>query len=246
MSRAVPALIFAASMALAGCRTTEIGDPIEIALPHNLSSQSAQTLVTRFIEASSGARMSREDPLRHVFASARGRHSMARRLRGKWRIEAWNPESMVAAYAWKRHILRVEIEFQDRSLRLGLGEGTNVDQSATQIHSTAKALALELAQEIRFVFGKVASGSAPVAADAAAISFCDAMWGSNSSQRESCGRAQKRSYDRLRPLIDLVKVKPSAPDSQRMKACYARAQTRAGTDWESTERCFYSYPASDL
>ncbi|MEE9606259.1 MAG: hypothetical protein V3U03_00865 [Myxococcota bacterium] len=251
MTRAALAVVCISCIALAGCRTTEIGGPIEIPIPHNLSEQDAQNLVTRFVDRASrgGAGEASENHLRRVLAAARRPGSVARGYRGRWRVEAWEPGSVVAAYAWKRHLLRVHIEFRDRAAILRIGEGVNLRQSPTRIHKTAKALTTELAQDIRFVYGKVASGDAALVAAArsqgsAQASFCDVMWKSDAQERARCQRAQRRAYDRLRPQIDLVRAEPSTVDSRMLKACYSQAQTRAGTDWEATARCFYSYPAS--
>jgi glutathione S-transferase len=250
MTRTAFAAACALCAALAGCRTTDIGGPIEIPIPHNISERDAQYLVTRFLDRAGGSSAGNEDdPLRRLFAGVQWRGSVAQRYRGKWRIEDWQPGSLVAAYAWKSHLLRIHVEFRDRVAVLGIGESTGLRQSQTEIHKTAKALTDELAQDIRFVFGKVASGdSALVAAvrsqGSSQPSFCDVMGGTDDRERDGCRRAQRDAYERLQARIERVESDPTAPESRKLKACYAQAQTRAGTDWEATARCFYAYPAS--
>jgi hypothetical protein len=251
MKRTALALGFAGCIALAGCRTTGVGEAIEIPIPHNLSDQHAQHLVTRFVDRGQARTTRTPDDvlLRELFAGVQRRGSIARRYRGRWRIEAWQPGSAVAAYAWKRHVLRVEMEFRNRSAILRIGECTNLRQSPTEIHKTANALASELAQDIRFLFGKIASGDARLVAAARSLgapqsAFCEVVWASDERQRAECRQAQRSAYNRLRAQIDRVEVDPSSPDSRKLKMCYAEAQTRAGTDWEATERCLHTYPAS--
>lgn len=250
MTRAALAFVCVSCIALTSCRTVEIGGPIEIPIPHNLSEQDAQKLVTLFVDRTNrGSGRGASDELRRLFASARRPRSLARRYPGRWRVEAWQPGSIVAAYAWNQHLVRVHIEFRDRAAILGIGESANLRQSPDKIHKTAKALTSELAQDIRFVYGKVASGDAALVAAArsqgsAQASFCDVTWKSDAQERTRCQRAQRRAYDRLRPQIDLVSANATTSDSRKLKACYSQAQTRVGTDWEATERCFYSYPAS--
>lgn len=222
------------------------GEPVAVELPHNLNEATAQDLMTRYLRsASPGAKkVKQRDALQPIFHSASRTRAIGRRYRGAWRIESWEPGAIVAAYTWKRYILRVHLEFVDRTMWLRIGEGTNLRQSETRIHKTTKALSMELTQEIRFVFGRVASEPAAAVAgrDSTKESVCGAMWRSDSSEQARCQRAQKRSYDRMTPVIDLVKIKPASSEAQRLRSCYAQAQTRAGTDWESTERCFHSHP----
>jgi hypothetical protein len=251
MFRAALIVACAVCIALVGCRTTEIGGPIVIPIPHNLSEQDAQSLVTRFVDRANRGSVTgaTSEPLRRVFAAARRPGSAARRYRGRWRVEGWEPGSIVVAYAWKRHLVRVHIGFRERTVVLRIGEGVGISQSSTRIHTTAKTLTTELAQDLRFVYGKIASGDATLVAAArsqgsAQAPFCDVTWKSDAGERERCRRAQRHAYDQLRRQIDLVKSEPSTDDSRKLRSCYSQAQTSAGTDWEATARCFYSYPAS--
>ena len=92
---------------------------------------------------------------------------------------------------------------------LKIGESENLSQSPTEIHTTAKALTTELAQDIRFVFGKAASGDAGsrrrsiLRLGASLVLRCGVE---GRRERASCQRAQQRAYDRLKPQIDLVKA----------------------------------------
>jgi hypothetical protein len=75
-------------------------------------------------------------------------------------------------------------------------------------------------------------------------SLCSSMWEEDPQEQASCRRAQRRSYDRLLPMISQLKAKPSTLEARRLKACYHSTQTWAGTDWEAIERCFYGSQAS--
>jgi hypothetical protein len=223
---------------LAGCVTTMIGEPIAIRIPANLSEEEAQGLVTEFVEGNK----------RNTSARASG--SIYRKVHGKWQIEQWEPGSMVAVYSWRSHLLRVNIEFANRTALLEIGESANLRQSSQRIHKIAKALAMELAQDVRLGFAKAALSQRPQGSyvsqrsGSKKSSFCSSMWEGDVQEQASCKRAQQRSYDRLRPLISEVKTKSSSPESRRLRACYAGTQTWAGADWEAIERCFYSPPAS--
>jgi hypothetical protein len=111
-------------------------------------------------------------------------------------------------------------------------------------------LALELAQGIRLDFTDAALHQRPPGSFASQRSgsekpsFCTSMWEGDPQEQASCARAQRRSYDRLRPLISEAKTRSSSVESTRLRKCYSRTQTWAGADWEAIERCFYSSPAS--
>jgi hypothetical protein len=223
---------------LAGCVTTRIGEPIAIRIPANLSEEEAQGLVTEFVEGKNG------------ITTGKDSGSIYRKIRGNWQIEQWEPGSMVAAYSWRSHLLRVNIEFANRTVLLKIGESVDLRQSSQRIHKFAKALAMEFAQDIRVDFAKAAlrqrsPGSyASQRSGSKKSSFCSSMWEDDLQEQASCLRAQQRSYDRLRPLISEAKSKSSSQGSRRLSACYARTRTWAGADWEAVERCFYSPPAS--
>jgi len=215
-----------------------IGEPITIQIPANLSEEEAQGLVTEFVQGDKRN------------TTARGSGSVSRKLRGKWRIEQWKPGSMVAAYSWRSHLLRVNIEFANRTALLEIGESANLRQSSQRIHKIAKALEMELAQDVRLGFAKAALRQQPQGSYASRRSgskkpsFCGSMWGRDPGEQASCQRAQNRSYDRLLPVISQAKAAATTSESKKLKACYARSKTWAGADWEAIERCFYSPPAS--
>jgi hypothetical protein len=156
---------------------------------------------------------------------------------------------MVAAYSWRSHVLRVHITFANGATLLEIGECSRLRQTATRIHKRAKALEMELVEGIRRTYaanaiGRNASGAiASQSAGSKKPSYCISMWEGDPHEQASCLRAQRRSYDRLRPLISQLNANPSTLESRRLKDCYSATQTWAGTDWEAAERCFYSAPA---
>jgi hypothetical protein len=239
LQKTVMAAACALTFGLAGCVTTRIGEPIAIQIPANISEAEAQGLVAEFIEGDK----------RNNKAKRSGR--VSRKFRGKWQIEQWEPGSMVAAYSWRSHLLRVRVKFANRTVLLEIGESENLRQSSQQIHKNAKALAMELAQGIRLDFAQAALSQRPQGGYASQrsgsenASFCKSMWEGDHQEQASCQRAQQRSYDRLRPLISEVKSKSSSVESRRLRECYAGTQKWAGADWEAIERCFYSPPASE-
>jgi hypothetical protein len=240
MSLRIAALVVVCSLplALAGCRTTPIGEPRTIRIPANLSEREAQDLVTDYIE--NGGK-----------STAPGRSRPAtRKLRGIWQIEQWEPGFLVATYAWRSHVLRVRIEFADRTVRLAIGRSENLRQSADRIHKSAKAMTRELGDAIQYQFAESAlsprrqSEVASRSLQSKPSSFCTSTWEGDPQEQASCRRAQRRSYDRLLPVISKAKAIPTDVESKKLQACYARTQTWAGADWEAIERCFYSPPAS--
>ncbi len=226
------------ALGLAGCVTTEIGEPLAIRIPSNLSEVEAQGLITEFLEGDTKN------------TAVRGSGPVSRRVRGRWQIEQWERGFMVAAYSWRSHLLRVNIRFTDRMVFFEIGESAKLRQSPQRIHKVAKALAMELAQDVRLDFADAALRQRPQGSYAAQgsgsnkPSFCSSMWDGDPQEIASCQRAQRRSYDRLRPLISEAKTKSSSVESKRLRKCYAGTQTWAGADWETIERCFYSPPAS--
>ncbi len=240
VSLRISALVVACSLplALAGCRTTPIGEPLTVRIPANLSEREAQNLVTEFIE--SGGRSTPPGSSR----------STARKLRGSWQIEQWEPGFMVATYAWRSHVLRVRLEFAERTVRLAIGPSENLRQSADRIHKFAKAMTSELSNAIQHQLTEVALTQRRQGEIASRrfksepSSFCTATWEGDPQEQASCRRAQLRSYDRLLPVISKAKARPTDIESKKLQACYARTQTWAGADWEAVERCFYSPPAS--
>ena len=239
VSLRISALVVVCSLplALAGCRTTPIGEPLTIRIPPNLSEREAQDLVTDLIEnaANSPAPRSR---------------SGARKPRRSWQIEQWEPGFLVATYAWQSHVLRVRLDFADRTVRLAIGQSDNLHQSAERIHKSAKARTTELGRAIQHQFAESAlsqrrqSEIASQRLKSEPSSFCTSTWEGDPQEQASCRRAQRRSYDRLLPVISKAKVVPSDVESEKLRACYARTQTWAGADWEAIERCFYAPPAS--
>jgi hypothetical protein len=232
-----------------------IGSPIAIQIPRNLTQYQAQLLVTEFINGddTSQKEYNWRAGITHVpfHATARGSSAVVLKKYENWQIEQWEPGSMVAAYSWKTHLLRVKFRFDNRNTILEIGESENLRQSPTRIHKAAKALVKELGRDIQFAYGKVASSQRQFEDDAFAQgtkpnkpSYCGSIWEGEPQEQASCQRAQRRSYDHLRPLISQLKVSPSSLESRRLRACSSVAQTRAGIDWEATERCFYSPPAS--
>jgi hypothetical protein len=236
----ISAIVATGSLAfgLAGCVTTETGEPLAVRTPSNLSEVEAQGLVTELIEGD----------IKNTASIGTGPAS--RRARGNWQIEQWEPGSMVAAYSWGSHLLRVNIKFDDRMVLFEIGESAKLRQSPQRIHKVAKALAMELAQDVRLDFANAALRQRPQGSYASQgsgprkPSFCSSMWGGDPQEQASCQRAQQRSYDRLRPLVSEAKSKSSSVESTRLRKCYAGTQTWAGADWETIERCFYSPPAS--
>lgn len=236
----ISAMTAACSLAfgLTGCVTTKIGEPLVIRIPSNISEVEAQGLVTEFIEGDNRK------------TAVRGSGPVSRKVRGSWQIEQWEPSSMVAAYSWRSYLLRVNIEFSNRTVLIEIGESENLRQSSQRIHRVAKALAMELAQDVRLEFAEAALRQRPQGSYASQRSgskkpsFCNSMWEGDPREQVSCQRAQRRSYDRLRPLISEAKTKSSSVESTRLRKCYAGTQTWAGADWEAIERCFYSPPAS--
>jgi len=221
---------------LAGCRTTEIGAPVAIAIPQNLTEAEAQHLVVDFLDGR--------------LPQSRSSGRVTRRRLGRWQIERWEPGSLVAAYAWRAHILRVHLAFADGTTLLEIGDSANLHQSAKRIHKQAKTLAMELGQDLRFAYARAGMAKRTPGAvarkspESQEPSFCHSRWGDDPRERASCQRAQRRSYDRLRPSIAQVEARPTAVESKRLRACYTRTQTGFGPDWEAVERCFYSPPAS--
>ncbi len=224
------------ALVLAGCRTVSIGEPVSIPIPQTLAEPEAQRLVAEWIEG---------DRLR-----TRGSGPRTRGRRARWQIEEWQPGSIVAVYAWRSHVLRVELEFEDRTTRLAIGDSENLKQSSARIHERAKVLAMELAQNIRLAYAKLAMqppGSRPAASartGGTKRSFCSARWPGDAGERTRCERAQRRAYGRLQPMIAQVEAAPSTFQSQRLRACYANTKTAGAADWEALERCFHATPAS--
>ncbi len=219
-----------------GCRTTEIGAPAAIRIPQNLTEAEAQRLVGDLIDGK--------------LPQSRSSGRVTRRRLGRWRIEGWEPGSMVASYSWQAHILRIHIAFADRTTSLEIGDSENLHQSAKRIHKRAKALAMELGQDIRHSYARAGMAQQtprPVArqsTEATKPSLCLSQWGDDPHERARCQRAQRRAYDRLRPLIAQVEARPTTVESKRLRACYARTKAGASPDWEALEQCFYSLPAS--
>lgn len=218
---------------LTGCRTTRIGEPVAIRIPSNLSEEGAQSLVTKFIDDK-------------LFRS-KSIGTETRKIRGNWRIEYWEPGSMIAVYSWRKYLLRVNITFANRTTFLEIGESAELHQSATRIHKRAKRLAIELAQDIRLAYAQIGMYQRPRGSvtsqrtGSKKSSLCHSMWEGDPQEQASCQRAQRRSYDRLRPLISEMKAGSSSLESRRLRACNERTQTWAGeTDWEALERCFHN------
>jgi len=232
------AVVCSLPLVLAGCRTASIGEPLTFRIPPNLSERDAQDLVTEFVE--SGGR---------ITPPGRSR-STTRKLRGSWQIEQWEPGFLVASYAWQSHLLRVRLEFADRTVRLAIGPSENLRQSAERIHKSAKAITSELGNAIQHQLTEVAltrrrqSEVASQRFKSEPSSFCTATWEGDSQEQASCRRAPQLSYDRLLPVISKAKARPTDIESKKLRACYTRTQTWAGADWEAIERCFYSPPAS--
>jgi len=232
------ALAAACSLAfgLTGCRTIEIGAPVTIQIPQNLTEEGAQSLVTESIDA-------------HLFRSSSSGPETRKRL-GHWQVEQWEPGYMVVVYSWRKYILRVNIAFENRTTLLEIGRSEGLAQSATRIHKRPKRLAMELAQEIRLAYAKIGMRQGPQVSDgfqgtSLKKSFlCSSMWKKDPQEKAICQRAQRRSYDRLLPLVNQFKANPTTLESKKLKACYQGTQTWAGTDWEAIERCFYSNQAS--
>ena len=226
----------ALAFALAGCRTTSIGEPVSIPIPQTLTEPEAQRLVAEWIEG---------DRLRTPRSGPRTRRRPVR-----WQIEEWQPGSIVAVQSWQSHVLRVRLEFADHTTRLEIGDSENLKQSSTRIHKRAKVLATELAQNLRLAYAKVAMHpaesprAASASSGAATRSLCRSLWPGDARERARCERAQRRSQGRLQPMIAQVEAAPSTFQSKRLRACYARTKTADGADWEALERCFYSTPAS--
>jgi hypothetical protein len=227
------ALAAACSLAfgLTGCRTIGIGAPVTIQIPQNLTEEGAQSLVTESID-------------RNLFRSSKSGPETRKRL-GHWQIEQWEPGYMVVVYSWRKYILRVNIAFENRTTLLEIGKSEGLLQSATRIHKRPKRLAMELAQEIRLAYAKIGMRQRLQVSDASQrtglkkSTLCISMWGKDPQEQANCQRAQRRSYDRLRPLISQLKVEPAALESKRLRACYEGTQVWAGADWEAVERCFY-------
>lgn len=221
---------------LVGCRTIEIGGPVEIDNPPHLAGAEAQKLISGLIDG------------KRVPSKSSG--PVTRLRLGHWRVERWIPGLMVAAYSWQSHILRVNITFENHKTILEIGESEKLSQSDNRIHKRGKALAMELAQDIRIAYANIAMHQQPVEnalnweSGSSASSFCRWAWASDPQEQAACRRAQARSYDRLQTYISEFKINPESVESKRLKACYAGSKTRAGADWEAAERCFFGSPAS--
>ncbi len=104
---------------------------------------------------------------------------------------------------------------------------------------------MELAQDIRLTYAKIGMHQRPQGSDAyqrtglKKSTLCSSMWEEDPQEQARCQRAQRRSYDRLGPLISQLTARPVSLESQRLRACYEGTQTRAGADWEAIEGCFY-------
>jgi hypothetical protein len=152
---------------------------------------------------------------------------------------------MVVVYSWRKYLLRVNIAFANQTTLLEIGKSEGLSQSATRIHKRPKRLAMELAQDIRLAYAKMGMSQRPQGSDAYQrtrfknSALCSSMWEEDPQEQASCQRAQRRSYDRLRPMISQLKVEPAALESKRLRACYEGTKVWAGADWEAIERCYY-------
>lgn len=148
-------------LALAGCKTVPLPEPIEIEVPASLTAQQVELAILSGI-------LNKRPPANYdprvglpeaEFQSLVWDHYLQSASARSWFPESREPGYVVAAVSARRHYLRVGISFDTRVITIRILESRNLLQSSGRIHKRVPLWLERLNEHIRRELGRMSFAS---------------------------------------------------------------------------------------